>query len=378
VPITKGGSVKRKTLYHKGKGGAMYSWTIWTVGPEIHTEHGQIGGAMTPSMKVAKGKNVGRSNETSPAAQADKEAEAMYTHKLERKYSTTPDAADAPVFLPMLAYGYDKVKPAKLTFPADEQPKLNGVRCLARWEGNSVRLMSRGGKTYEVPHLSTDIAKFLPEDTVLDGEIYIHGATLQQINRLVKKFRPGPTGTASLQLWVYDLFEADNIDTAWKIRRSGIVDVFKSVKASKVKSLIQVPSKVVRTPEEVIAVQNAYIGEGYEGGILRLLEGKYELGHRSRSLLKVKSFEDGEFKIVGYKTGRGKFEGCVIWVCDAGNGETFKVVPKGTLEDKKEKYKNGESYLGQLLTVRYAELSEAGIPTGNTVGVGIRDPRDMP
>lgn len=369
--------MKRKTLYHKGKGGAMYQWTIWTKGPEIHTEHGKVGGKMTPSMKVAKGKNIGKKNETSPSKQAELEAESMYTHKLERKYSTTPDAADAPVFLPMLAHPFDKVKPAKLTWPADEQPKLNGVRCLARWEGSSIRLMSRGGKTYEVPHLQEDIAKFLPDDMVLDGEIYIHGATLQQINKLVKKFRPGPDGTARLQLWVYDLFETENTDMVWKDRRFELVDIFKDVKKAKVKSLIQVPSKPVRTSEEVIAVQNAYIGEGFEGGIVRLLDGKYELGHRSRNLLKVKSFEDDEFEIVGFTTGRGKFKGCVIWIVKTKDGQEFKVVPKGTLEDKKDKYKNGKSYLGQMLTVRYAELSEDGIPIGNTVGVGIRDPYDM-
>lgn len=365
--------MKRKTLYHKAKNNKIVQWTIWTEGPEIHTEHGQVGGAMTPAMKIAEGKNIGRSNETSPTAQAVKEAEAMYTHKLERKYSTTPDAADAPVFLPMLAYAFDKVK--KLTFPADEQPKLNGVRCLATWEGNSIRLMSRGGKTYEVPHLQTDIAKFLPDNDVLDGEIYIHGATLQQITRLVKKFRPGSAGTASLQLWVYDLFEADKIDATWRNRRAQLKIGFGAIKAAKVKSVIYVPSKVVESREEVITVQNEYIGQGFEGGIVRLLDGTYELGHRSRSLLKVKSFEDNEFRIIGFKTGVGKFKGCVIWVCEASNGQPFKVVPKGTLEDKREKFKNAESYMGKLLTVRYAELSEDGIPTGNTVGVGIRDPK---
>ena len=77
-------------LYHKGKGGALVQWRIWTRGDTIFTEHGQVGGKLqlTPGIKC-ESKNVGRSNETTPEEQANSEAKAMWIFKVERKYSET-------------------------------------------------------------------------------------------------------------------------------------------------------------------------------------------------------------------------------------------------------------------------------------------------
>lgn len=357
--------MKPKTLYRKGKGGQMVQWTVWTNGPEIHTESGQVGGKLTPSMKVAKGKNIGRANETSPTEQAEKEAQAMYKKRLEGKYSESMDAAESPVFLPMLAHPFDKVK--KVSYPADIQPKLNGVRCLASWNGSSIQLMSRGGKDYDIPHLREDIAKFLPDDLVLDGEIYLHGATFQQVTRLVKKFRPGPEGTAALQLWVYDLFEKDNIEMPWRKRRGALT----RLKIGRVKSIVKVGYQTVTTEAEVLRAQAIHVQEGYEGGIVRLHDGKYELGHRSRALLKVKNFVDDDYLIVGFESGVGKFEDCVIWVCQTADGREFKVVPKGTLAEKREMLKEAPKHVGEMLTVKYFELTEDGVPQF-PVGLGLR------
>lgn len=369
--------MKPKTLYHKGKGGAMYSWTIWTKGSEIYTEYGQVDGKKQVAMKRAESKNVGRSNQTSPEQQAELEAEAMYKHQLERKYSTTPVEAQDPVFLPMLAHKFEDAK--KIVYPVHVQPKLNGVRCLASWTGYTIRLLSRGGKEYDVPHLKRDIATFLNESYVLDGEIYKHGVTLQEVTRLVKKYRPGPDGTDSLQLWVYDMFSMDATELPWS-ERSTFVDGLASKlwygeKASKIKvsSVVPVQSVTADSEREVYVAQGKYVQEGFEGGIVRLLGGTYELGHRSRSLLKVKSFKDAEYHIVGYEHGVGKFEDCVIWICvTPDNSREFKVVPKGTLEEKRQWLKEAAKHVGEKLTVKYFELSEDGIPIF-PVGLGIRD-----
>ena len=135
--------MKFPTLYHKGKGGAMYQWTIWTDGDTIYTEHGQVGGSLmrTPGI-VCVSKNVGRANETTPKQQAEAEAKAMWIYKVERKYSETQADAEEEVFLPMLAHDYKKKKGKGITFPCDVQPKLDGVRAMAFWEGDRVVLPS--------------------------------------------------------------------------------------------------------------------------------------------------------------------------------------------------------------------------------------------
>ena len=61
-----------------------------------------------------------------------------------------------------------------------------------------------------------------------------------------------------------------------------------------------------------------------------------------------------------------------------GNGETengsqrFWARPKGTRDERQQLFNTGDKYLGKLLTVRYQELTDDGIPRF-PVGVSIRD-----
>ena len=134
---------KLETLYHKSKTGAIVQWNIWTEGADIVTKYGQIGGKMHTARKTATPKNVGRANATTADEQAILEAKAKHKKRLDGKYSLTIEDSNKEVFLPMLASDFEKRKD-KVTYPVDVQPKLDGVRGLAYWEGGSVKLMSRG------------------------------------------------------------------------------------------------------------------------------------------------------------------------------------------------------------------------------------------
>jgi len=159
-------------LYHKARSGAIHSWQVEVNGDIIISTHGQVDGQKIFSTKVATPKNVGRSNETTGAQQALIEAQAIWTFKRERKYSLSPSEAQEDVLLPMLAQPFEK-REAKLTYPLDVQPKLDGVRALARWEGDKVVLISRSGKPWLVTtHINEQLEKIMPKGTVLDGEIY--------------------------------------------------------------------------------------------------------------------------------------------------------------------------------------------------------------
>jgi len=371
-----------KTLFHKSKDGKLDSWEVKVEGATIISTYGEVGGKMQVARKECLGKNVGRSNETTPPEQAQLEAAAMHKKRLKLKYSLTPQTAEATVFLPMLAHKFLEAK--KVVYPVHEQPKLNGVRCLAYWKDGSVRLMSRGGETYDIEHIRKDVASFLPKNLVLDGEIYLHGVTLQAVSRLVKKYRPGET--EKLQLWVYDLFEEDKTDTPWSERveqLEGLLDKYDLFASSTMphtrkdgdSSVVVVGYMPAANEEEVLAIQKGFVKEGFEGGIVRLLDGEYELGYRSHSLLKIKTYKDAEFEIIGYGSGAGKFVDCVIWTCKTKEGKQFNVVPKGTLEKKRRLLKEAKQHIGEQLTVRYFDFSEDGIPE-QPVGLDIRDEAD--
>jgi len=90
---------------------------------------------------------------------------------------------------------------------------------------------------------------------------------------------------------------------------------------------------------------------------------------------------DEEYEIVNYTTGVGRFDGCIIWICQTNKGilgdETyFKVVPQGTMEERQEAYQNADKHIGDWLKVKFFELTDDEVPRF-PVGLGIRPLEDM-
>jgi ATP-dependent DNA ligase len=98
--------------------------------------------------------------------------------------------------------------------------------------------------------------------------------------------------------------------------------------------------------------------DGFEGLILRPPGVGYEIGKRSKSLIKIKKFLDAEFNVVavGFTP-----DGWGILCCQIGN-KTFNVTAPGSVEEKRHVHDNPEHYIGQLLKVKYANLTADGIP----------------
>jgi len=349
------------TLYHQGKKGEMREWSCWTEGNEIITEYGMSGGELQYASKYVYAKNVGRSNETGDDEQADLEARSMVQAKLDRKYSTTKAGAKEIRIRPMLAHSWEKHK-HKLTYPVDVQPKLDGVRCLAMWQDGKILLLSRSGKEYTIPHIAEELATFLPKNTILDGEVYIHGIPFQKFMSLVKKNRPE---SSALKYVIYDAI----MDYPWEHRREYLLDLWKKRTNKNKVTLLKTFS--ANNEDSVLSIQKRAINAGYEGAIVRALDGEYRIGYRSNKLLKVKTFDDAEFQIVDFTEGVGKMAGAVIWVCVTKSGKTFKVVPIGTMEERRAWFNNGWEYMGDMLTVKYFGKSEDGIPRF-PIGKGIR------
>jgi ATP-dependent DNA ligase len=181
---------------------------------------------------------------------------------------------------------------------------------------------------------------------------------------------------------VYDVPRAGYEQTelggsTWSNRKISVelIDEFENCKSVKV-----VESHYATCEEDVYKLQSEFLEEGYEGAIVREFDGEYKFGHRSNKLLKVKDFMDEEFEIVGFTTGVGRFEGCCIWICETGNYGAelvqFKVVPQGTMEERKATYDTADKHIGEHLKVKFFELTDDGIPRF-PVGIGIRLLEDM-
>jgi DNA ligase-1 len=396
------------TLYKRSSSGALQQWRIWVekcfqkdlhepgdpqLAGIIHTEHGQVDGKLqTGEDVVRQGKNLGKKNETDAYQQACLEAEALWRKKKERngyvvereRAEAGEDDAEGGIF-PMLAKSLEDVPEKKRTWPYDYQRKFNGVRCIVEVVDGKVSLWSRKRKRIlGVPHIQAAYeAAFrdVPGRFTLDGEIYRHGWSLQKISGYVRKEKTKPD-FEQLGHFVYDLpvnSDFANLKRPWRVRRGELDEIFTNIIGLTHDHIHRVETISVASESEARAIEKKWVGEGYEGGILRDPYGEYEAGKRSSGLMKVKSFIEREFPIVAVGEGRGKFEGLAVFTCKTDEvftcktdeGKEFDCCAPGNFEDRAEFLRLGDKLIGKLLTVKFFEWTEDKKPCF-PVGVAVR------
>jgi len=369
--------MRLETLYKKASNGALLFWAVKVIGNGIRTQHGQIGGVVQESLEaITKGKNIGRSNETTPEEQAEKEAKSRWEKKLKTDYvldmNKAGESSDLVLggILPMLAHSYDKQK-KKIQFPCYVQPKLDGHRCLAVVDADGkCALWSRTRKPiFSMPHIINAIEATGIKNVTLDGELYNpeYADRFEELTSLIRHSTP-KEGHKIVQYHVYDVVQDATFQDRlvwldeWDRYNPGI------------------GSSPLRVVETLIANDNAqlwryhkvYTLQGYEGAIARNTSGKYKHG-RSYDLQKVKLMQDAEYIIQDVVEGRGKLKGHGIFVCQLANTcRSFHVKMKGPLPDLKKYWEKPQDYEGRMLTVQYFSLTRYGKPRF-PVGLRIRE-----
>lgn len=344
-------------LYKYTSKGQIQQWSIFAENDRFWTEEGIQGGKLTTSLPtICEGKNVGRSNETSPEEQALKEAQAKWQKKVDSGYNEIL-TAEKKFFEPMLAHEYEE---ERMEWPAYVQPKLDGLRCAN--DGQSLR--SRNGKLFYADHLLHG------ETYLLDGELYNHEYK-DDFNSITGLFKREPKNRTPQeakdclekgQMWVYDF---PSHPGKFSERYAKLEEIIKDLG----KMFVLVPTYKVNNHKEVRKYHKQFMEEGYEGTIVRL-DKPYE-NKRSRSLLKFKDWQDAEFEILGYEEGTGGRTGTIgnfLLSFPEGKGaKIFKSNVKGSHDFLKEVWKNRDSYIGKKATVEYQNLTpvkdeKGGVP----------------
>lgn len=354
------------TLYKKTSHDTSQQWTISVEGdspPEIVTVYGQVGGKMQESrVKVAAGKNLGKANATTPRQQAELEATAKWKKQLDKGYIENLDRkamAEAVERKPMLAHPYEKYR-HKIDWKKGVlcQFKLDGIRCLAHKSASGtgaggVRLVSRGNKPIDtVPHINEALALIMDEGEVFDGELYIHGETFQNLVSYVKRAQPD---SARVEYHVYDTIK----EWPFELRSQNLIERLCDENSEVVLPVYTISAY---SDEDVAARHAEFTALGYEGLMVRANDCLYKEGYRSADLLKIKSFQECEYRIVEVKQGKGKLEGCAVFVCETEDGERFDCLPEGTMEKRAEYWTDRNLLVGSMLTVCYFELTTSEKP----------------
>jgi len=259
------------------------------------------------------------------------------------------------------------------------QYKINGLRCIISAKRNntdmfkpiSLRFQSREGTYWNSlsnleDYLLTVIPneflnKMIDEDWELDGELYLPGYKVNEINHFVKD--PKCKENKFIQYWCYDGI----IDDTPQYRRLDILGQVFENKTYEFTSLnnhlnnkerfIYINNYTIENEDDAVKYRNLFIDLGFEGLILRDPDKEYQIGKRNSSMIKFKDVMEGSFKIINIYP-EGISRNIPLFLCKNDiNNETFEVHINGTLKDQEKYLYSKDKFIGKTLYITFGERS---------------------
>lgn len=352
-------------LYKKDNSGTIRVWWAEIKENNYRMHSGQLNGKITSSYwTMCNGKNIGRSNETTPEYQAVAEVEAMYNKRLKKGYTyhiKDVDKAKEVLVKPMLAHHYEDYK-HRLTWPLWVQPKLDGIRCIA----NSSGLWTRKNEPIKsCPHIEGLLINICKEYGIqLDGELYNHSLRddFNQITSLVKRQKIDLEHKSKVRdLVQFHVYDHLDVTKDFSVRFNYLENTVFQGSNELSKSILLLESDIVYNNNQLEEVYEKYLTEGYEGMMLRL-DKPYQC-KRTPFLLKRKEVMDDEFKIVDVEEGRGNRSGMAgRALFKTKKGVEFSASFKGGVELYKKILKHRDEVIGKIATVEFQNYTPDGSP----------------
>lgn len=256
------------------------------------------------------------------------------------------------------------------------QWKINGLRCfITAYKGdtifNPVRLkfQSREGIVWNTLTTLEDylfdslpaniIQSMLDYGWALDGEIYLPGYSVNEINHFVKD--PNDIHNKLLQFWCYDIAIPEMVQhkrdrIRFDIKSYTIFDD-KDKHLNNKEQLIILPTYNICNDTDAYSWRDKFIDLGFEGLILRNPDVDYQYGRRRVGYMeKFKAKTDGKFEIVDIQPER-KRNLPIITCCNDINDSTFET--RFSMPHDKQEYilNHKEDYIGKFVFISYGERS---------------------
>ena len=277
-------------------------------------------------------------------------------------------------------------KPERMTYPCWGQPKKDGLRAMFI-DGH---FYSGDGKQWNdriIGHLLEPLRK-LKIKVRLDGELYVYGWSLQDINSAIGVNRVSRTPeTTKVQFHVFDVIDPDH---PFQLRLRTLMDTFVRYDLPW-EQYHDIATLEIHDQEQADEYYRVCIQRKYEGAIYRLqkaaripatkppacfIDHGYVAGARPHWMLKRKERYDGEYKIVAVHEGKmtdkgGKHVGRLgALECVTKGGKHFNVGTGYSDSERQELWDNPP--IGKLLRVQFRCLSEDKVPL-EPRSLGIRD-----
>lgn len=288
----------------------------------------------------------------------------------------------------------DEKKKINISFPIGVQCKVDGVRVLAHLDhSNEVVYISRSNHQIRtVNHLDNDIElliSYLPQNSVLDGEIYKHGLKINEINKCVARIKNPLEETKDLEYWVFDIvppttlrqkmpyneriellssaYIQAHID-GYSINKIKIMTYFI---ANSIDEIFELKDIIAGSKEER---RKRLIADKFEGIMIKelcfdiknakqLQKSLYHFGpSKSNNIMKYKDFIDDEGIIVGYNYGKGRNSKIPTLQIKNKNGVQFGCSIKFKVINDDRLITNVDQFIGNIATYQFQEIGANGAP----------------
>lgn len=249
----------------------------------------------------------------------------------------------------------------QLPYPLGMSAKLDGIRCCVKDGVAFSRKL--------IPLPNRQVQEQFSALTHYDGEVIAGDPFAPDVyNKTFRAVMGEHARTEDLKLYVFDHFE--NPDDPWQERLN---------KLEQQVNVVRLEQRIVTNPEEVLAYESELLEMGYEGAILRRLDGRYKFGRstlKESFALKLKRMEDIELRVKGFIEGltntneavkdnlghtkrsshaEGKVPNGRVgkFVCDLNGRDVLVGTGTFTHAELKEIWENQSRFLNGMLAVRH-------------------------
>ena len=271
----------------------------------------------------------------------------------------------------MLAKQADKVAASAFEKEWYASRKIDGTRCSFYYKDGVIKTASRGGGDYDpaCQHFITNekLITFFENhpDYILDGELYKHGKSLQQISGAAR-LEKNAYDCDWLEYYIYDIMIPnmpfkDRLEILEEIKEElGLGFDPEHIWNEGDLQMQMVPHVKVSGWLNIKSLHDKYVSEGWEGVVIRDPSKNYKFGGRGSEMIKIKNYIDSEFLVTGISEGLRDEDLC--FTCVTEDGKEFKAKPTGSRELKQAYRNNLDQIIGKMATVKFFYYSDDGTP----------------
>ncbi len=204
--------------------------------------------------------------------------------------------------------------------------KLDGVR--AYWDGK--HLLSKGGNVFNAPDWF--VANFPAEH--LEGELWIGRGKFAEVSGIVRR-KAASEGWRKVH-WM--LFDMPQHSGSFAQRLAAMQKIAKEVNSP---YLLVIEQKTVASHKILMKDLNDIVKKGGEGLMLHRKDSLYQ-AVRNDDILKLKTYDDAEARVLAYVAGKGKYQGMMgSLMVENEEGINFKIGGGFTVEQRQKPPKIG-------------------------------------